>query len=182
MTTPAAPRARDPSWRAGSATKRRCAGSPTRTQPLSMSAARTTGRARGRLRAPSAQPAHARRAPRIARHVVGPPRSCRPWLRDVIPSFAGGWCRHTRSTGSSPPPNPLRGPTSGGRWCRAKRSILMDGAIAAWMDDGMYARLRPRRSGRPRHRVSTRPRRPAHAAAWQAVLVAMTAIMLGGDA
>lgn len=72
-------------------------------------------------------------------------------------------------------------PTSWGdeRWSvvQSEGSILMDGAIAAWMDDGMYARYvladLPERSA-----TLDAAKQACTPAAWQLALIAMTGILL----
>ncbi len=65
------------------------------------------------------------------------------------------------------------------RWAvvQSEGSILMDGAIAAWMDDGMYARYvlgdLPERSTR-----MDAAKQACTPAAWQLALIAMTGILL----
>lgn len=72
-------------------------------------------------------------------------------------------------------------PTSWGdeRWSvvQSEGSVLMDGAIAAWMDDGMYARYvlgdLPERSA-----TMDAAKQACTPAAWQLALIAMTGILL----
>ncbi len=65
------------------------------------------------------------------------------------------------------------------RWAvvQSEGSILMDGAIAAWMDDGMYARYvlgdLPERSA-----TMDAAKQACTRAAWQLALIAMTGILL----
>lgn len=72
-------------------------------------------------------------------------------------------------------------PTSWGdeRWAvvQSEGSALMDGAVAAWMDDGMYARYvladLPERTA-----TMDAAKRACTPAAWQLALIAMTGILL----
>ncbi|MEY2468868.1 MAG: hypothetical protein QOF21_1566 [Actinomycetota bacterium] len=73
------------------------------------------------------------------------------------------------------------GPTSWGdeRWSvvQSEGSILMDGSVAAWMDDGMYARY-VMADLPDRDAVLDTAKAACTAAAWQLALIAMTAILI----
>ncbi len=96
------------------------------------------------------------------------------------PSFGGGLVHEDEIEGIVAAAEPASWADE--RWAVVSGgdSLLMDGAIAAWMDDGMYARyvladVRDHEGTMDSAKVACTP------AAWRAALIALTAIMLGTE-